>query len=676
MTKNAPFSQSQEGTSENIVKLTLSEEIEMRNVIMLMVAIVFASFCRAQAHQRPSLLNRGLNRNRLARTSSGEEKFKQNYPAGTNEYGRTWSVQCEYEKFMSENPSGTNRFEMTFDEHRRFFAIQEELKKMAQCKESFAKAKSQLETLSVLKDRSSELSEGAKALYEKEYAEVKTRFEKAKVDFELLEASLTPQKVAAYERQKRAMNALEAKAEAEKETEKLKAKKTLEEYEAMKWEIASKDVMSAIVSGMVRIPGKDYLIGKTEVTQAQWEAVMGKNPSRFKGADRPVENVSLKDCQEFVGKLNATPAAKTGRLRFRLPTADEWEFACRAGGKGDWGKRANGEDGPLDAIGWYGGNSDRETHPVAQKEPNAFGLYDMHGNVSEWCQDFDGSRSVCKGGGCQDDARRCSVAPSQAGLLGGLRRPGGSYGFRLAASEGDQAWNKAEMVSKETACDELSGWPCNVLDYSKFWWGRRGCIRVYGTNIQDSAKAYLRGAHVLSPRGKVRGNEECSTSFELATLCERTCHVVFSGGEGVAWESGKGTCLIDDFSCDDWRKYDEDGRLVKSGPQTKFAEYVWMTNQHAVISARLRAEWAKEHGLTLEQAEKRAQMLIAVIKSSSAVGQRPILGGSIVAQSQLPVQQVLTDKAQREAERAEQRQQLQAIQEELKRVREAKAAEE
>jgi len=164
------------------------------------------------------------------------------------------------------------------------------------------------------------------------------------------------------------------------------------------------------------------------------------------------------------------------------------------------------------------------------------------------------------------------------------------------------------------------------------------------------------------------------TFFDLLPQCERASHVVFASRGETVWERGKATCLIDNFSSNNWRKYDEDGRLVKSGPRTEFAEYVWMTNRHAVISARLREEWAKKHGLTLEQAEKRAQKLIEAMKSSSAVGCRPILGGPLAAQSQLPVQQVLTDKAQREAERAEQRQQLQAIQEELKRVREARAA--
>ena len=171
-------------------------------------------------------------------------------------------------------------------------------------------------------------------------------------------------------------------------------------------------VVGRLVADMVPIPGRDYRMGKTEVTQAQWEAVMGSNPSHFKGPDRPVESVSWDDCQAFIEKLNGTPAVKEAKLKFRLPTSEEWEHACRAGGTGDWGRRRNGEEGPLDAMGWYWDNSGRETHPVAQKEPNAWGLYDMHGNVWEWTSstwEADGSDRVDRGGGWDSDARYCSA---------------------------------------------------------------------------------------------------------------------------------------------------------------------------------------------------------------------------------------------------------------------------
>ncbi len=125
-------------------------------------------------------------------------------------------------------------------------------------------------------------------------------------------------------------------------------------------------------------------IMKYEVTQGQWEAVMGSNPAHFKdcGSRCPVETVSYLDVQAFLSKLNAQ---KDG-WQYRLPTEAEWEYAARAGTKGDYA-------GDLDAMAWYKANSGEKTHPVGQKQPNAWGLYDMHGNVWEWVQDWYGDYS-------------------------------------------------------------------------------------------------------------------------------------------------------------------------------------------------------------------------------------------------------------------------------------------
>jgi formylglycine-generating enzyme required for sulfatase activity len=124
---------------------------------------------------------------------------------------------------------------------------------------------------------------------------------------------------------------------------------------------------------------KPFYIGKYEVTQAQWRAVMGGNPSYFRGPDLPVEQVSWYDCQEFLTMLNG----KVKEAGFRLPTEAEWEYACRAGSRTDCG-----DDGRcLGRFGWYSSNSGDKAHPVGKKKPNSWGLYDMHGNVLEWCED-------------------------------------------------------------------------------------------------------------------------------------------------------------------------------------------------------------------------------------------------------------------------------------------------
>lgn len=129
---------------------------------------------------------------------------------------------------------------------------------------------------------------------------------------------------------------------------------------------------------------KDYYMGETQVTQALWQAVMGKNPSWFTGNDqRPVECVSWNDCQDFIEQLNRI----TGE-HFRLPTEAEWEFAARGGNESKGCRYAGSND--LDEVVWYCGNSNLQTHQVATKQPNELGLYDMSGNVYEWCADWFG----------------------------------------------------------------------------------------------------------------------------------------------------------------------------------------------------------------------------------------------------------------------------------------------
>jgi formylglycine-generating enzyme required for sulfatase activity len=138
-----------------------------------------------------------------------------------------------------------------------------------------------------------------------------------------------------------------------------------------------------------------FHLGVYEATQEQYEKVTGTNPSKFKGPQNPVEQVSWDDAVEFCRKLSGSPAEKAAGYVYRLPTEAEWEYACRAG---TTTKYSFGDsDSELGDYAWYDENSGKTTHPVGGKKPNGWGLYDMHGNVWEWCQDWHGdypSRSV------------------------------------------------------------------------------------------------------------------------------------------------------------------------------------------------------------------------------------------------------------------------------------------
>jgi len=135
---------------------------------------------------------------------------------------------------------------------------------------------------------------------------------------------------------------------------------------------------------MTIVAREGFWLGKHEVTQAQWEAVTGSNPSRFRGPQNPVEQVSWTACQDFVAKVNE----KVPGPPFRLPTEAEWEFACRAGSP-DAYCYGDGKES-LSDYAWYVGNANSRTHLVGEKKPNVWGLHDMHGNVCEWGADRHG----------------------------------------------------------------------------------------------------------------------------------------------------------------------------------------------------------------------------------------------------------------------------------------------
>ncbi len=192
-----------------------------------------------------------------------------------------------------------------------------------------------------------------------------------------------------------------------------------------------------------RVPAKGtqpaFWMGETQVTQALWTAVMGNNPSQFKGDDfRPVEMVSWDDCQDFLKRLNALDEVRNSGLVFRLPTAEEWEHACRAGSSGKYCRLADGTeitDATIDRVAWFDGNSDGTTHPVGRKEPNAWGLYDMHGNVGEWTQTAtdDGMRK--ERGGSYFLPADCCLSSGFSNEPPSLQMH--NLGFRICASDGN-----------------------------------------------------------------------------------------------------------------------------------------------------------------------------------------------------------------------------------------------
>ena len=206
------------------------------------------------------------------------------------------------------------------------------------------------------------------------------------------------------------------------------AKKTIAWENGALKDLLKNSVEAFGVPAVVKIPGKPYAFGVFEVTQAQYRAVTGENPSRFKGSNLPVTNVSWDDACEFCEKLTERERA-LGRIsenqEYRLPTAKEWQHARRAGTTTRFYTGDSEED--LARAAWYEGNSRGRPHPVGLKEPNAFGLYDMHGNVSEWLYEKWKWLGATYSESAKVEIWRCQLP---YGLYSG-RSAGGDIGFRV-----------------------------------------------------------------------------------------------------------------------------------------------------------------------------------------------------------------------------------------------------
>ena len=173
----------------------------------------------------------------------------------------------------------------------------------------------------------------------------------------------------------------------------------------------------------IQVTVSSFYLAEIPVTQALWESVMGDNPSHFKGANQPVERVSWEDCQEFIKKLSLL-----AHIKFRLPTEAEWEYAARGGNRSTHMKYAGASDGDKNDFMWYKDNSQVTSHDVKSKQPNELELYDMCGNISEWCNDWyfnsyanhgerinpkgpaSGVAKVYRGGSWDDKAMNCRVS--------------------------------------------------------------------------------------------------------------------------------------------------------------------------------------------------------------------------------------------------------------------------
>ena len=216
------------------------------------------------------------------------------------------------------------------------------------------------------------------------------------------------------------------------------------ESKAIAASVKERSSVASILKGMIKLPGRNCWLSATELTQGQWESVMGYNISRGKGADLPVEMVSRDDCDVFLEKLNETEEVRASQFEFRLPSDEEWDCAARAGGLGNcWIKP--GVFGDALDMGWYTENSGGHAHPVATKAANAFGFYDMAGNVWEWTSKIDAEGVPYTRGGSAGNTPGISWMYK----IGNWSHNPGGVGLRLAAHvrAGASSGNLGKKVS-------------------------------------------------------------------------------------------------------------------------------------------------------------------------------------------------------------------------------------
>ena len=285
--------------------------------------------------------------------------------------------------------------------------------------------------------------------------------------------------------------------------------------------------VNGVTFNMMCVGGEmyDYLIGQTEVTQGLWKTVMGYNNCLFQGDDLPVESISWNECQTFIQKLNAL----TG-MHFRLPTEAEWQFAAQ-GGKQSRGYTYAGSN-TIDSVAWYSGNSHESTHKVASLMPNELGIYDMSGNVWEWCQDYynaDKTEHVVKSGSFADAATTCRIKART-----GRRSDYQSYiGLRLVLDTHQYVdlglsvlWATTNVGATEpeeygdyyawgeTETKDYYGWStykwCNATDTS---------LTKYCTNAKYGADGFTDGLTTLLPEDDA-AHVHWGTMWRMATKSE------------------------------------------------------------------------------------------------------------------------------------------------------------